>query len=145
MPNLEILIGMVAENIDGKAGEVIYSVEEKVLSKRDVAKDVAEQAGTSKQTESYPMLTEEETSDDETYIRPESEDDEETTVTSNSENSSREVECKTAGRGIEKAKSDEKKIAEEKKTTESEKTHNPKKMEKPLRRLKTNKLNRRRR
>ena len=114
-----------------KAGKVIKETEhtipflpkmskkEMILSKRDVVKDTAEKekAGTSRQRErgSSEWPTEEETSDDETYIRPESEDDEETTITSNSENVTTEEEDNTAKIEEEEERPAEKNDAEEKK------------------------------
>ena len=128
-----------------KAGEVIKETErtitflpkksekEVILSKRYVAKDTAEKekAGTSRQRESPEWPTEEETSDDETYIRPESEDDEETTITSNSENVITEEEEDSTAKIEEEERPAEKNEAEEKKKTEPEKTSNPKRMENP--------------
>ena len=136
-----------------KAGKVIKETEhtitflpkkskkEVILSKRDVAKDTAEKekAGTSRQRESPEWPTEEETSDDETYIRPESEDDEETTITSrtsprrqtNTENVTTEEEDNTTKIKEKEETPAEKKDAEEKKKAEPEKTSNPKKMENP--------------
>ena len=104
---------------------------EVILSKRDVAKDTAEnkKAGTSRPRESPEWPTEEETSDDETYIRPESEDDEETTITSNSENVTTEED--STAKTEEEERPAEKNDAEEKKKAEPEKTSNPKKMENP--------------
>ena len=108
------------------------SKKEVLLSKKDVAKDTAEQPGTSKQTENLYALTEVETSDDETYIRPESEDDEETTGTSNGEeNCSREEERNTTETGSEKETPDDRKMTKEKKKIEPEKMLSPKEMEKP--------------
>ena len=128
-----------------KAGKVIKETEhtitflpkkskkEMILSKRDVAKDTAEKekAGTSRVRESPEWPTEEETSDDETYIRPESEDDEETTITSNTENVTTEEEDNAAKIKEKEETPAEKKEAEEKKKAEPEKTSNPKKVDKP--------------
>ena len=50
---------------------------EVVLSKRDDAKDTTEQTGTSRQVEIPQISTEEETTNDETYVMSEDEEDEE--------------------------------------------------------------------
>ena len=105
------------------------SNKEVVLSKRDVAKDTTERVVTSKQFEIPQTSTEEETSDDETYVMPEYEEDEETTSTSKSASYSRNEEdiCRETDDMGEKPKEQEASNANKKAV--SEKMATPKKMD----------------